>query len=108
MVRVDDIDPNGKVSLTPIVEGDEGGTDDAGSDSSPARAPRFSGSSSSGGGSSVSFEDSFDEEAREQFGDLGPAAASAPAGGGSRSSSGSGDRGRGPRRSGGNGGGRRR
>ncbi len=110
MVRVDDIDPNGKVSLTPIVEGDEGGADEGGNDASATRAPKFSGSSSSSSGApgaSVSFEDSFEAEAREQFGDLGPAAASAPSGGGSRSSSG-GDRGRGPRRSGGNSGGRRR
>src|SRR5262249_39736408 len=59
MVRVDDIDPNGKVSLTPIVEGDEGEGDDVPAQSG---APRFSGSSSSSGGSggsSVSFEDSF-------------------------------------------------
>jgi polyribonucleotide nucleotidyltransferase len=109
MVRVDDIDPNGKVSLTPIVEGDDGGAE--GGAPAQTSAPRFSGSSSSGGsgGASVSFEDSFEAEAREQFGDLGPAGASAPSGGGGgdRSRSG-GDRGRGPRRSGGNGGGRRR
>ena len=76
----------------------------------PAGRRRFSGakpSSSAASGASVSFEDAFDAEAREQFGDLGPAASAAPSGGGSRSS-GSGDRGRGPRRSGGNGGGRRR
>ena len=108
MVRVDDIDPNGKVSLTPIIEGDEGGADAGDSDSSATRAPRFSGSSSSAGGTPVSFEDSFDAEAREQFGDLGPASASAPSGGDRSRSSNSGDRGRGPRRSGGNGGGRRR
>jgi polyribonucleotide nucleotidyltransferase len=111
MVRVDDIDPNGKVSLTPIVEGDEGEAPvESSGDGGASRAPRFSGgssSSSAASGASVSFEDSFEAEAREQFGDLGPAAASAPSGAGSRSSS-SGDRGRGPRRSGGNGGGRRR
>ena len=98
MVRVDDIDPNGKVSLTPIVEGDEGdGPAEGSGDGGASRAPRFSGgssSSSAASGASVSFEDSFEAEAREQFGDLGPAAASAPSGGGSRSS-GSGDRGRG-------------
>ncbi len=111
MVRVDDIDPNGKVSLTPIVEGDEGEAPvEGGGDGGASRAPRFSGgssSSSAASGASVSFEDSFEAEAREQFGDLGPAAASAPSGSGSRSSS-SGDRGRGPCRSGGNSGGRRR
>ncbi len=113
MVRVDDIDPNGKVSLTPIVEGDEGGDADAGNGNGEARssAPRgsgsTSGSTSGSSGATVSFEDSFEAEAREQFGDLGPEAASAPSGG-NRSGSGGGDRGRGPRRSGGSGGGRRR
>ncbi len=104
MVRVDDIDPNGKVSLTPIVEGDDGDADGDGDDSGASRAPRFSGSSGSSS-TAVSFEDSFDAEAREQFGELGPASASAPSGG---DRSRSGDRGRGPRRSSGGGGGRRR
>jgi polyribonucleotide nucleotidyltransferase len=115
MVRVDDIDPNGKVSLTPIGDGDDAGDSDG--ESSSSRPPRSSGASSSGGSSSgasssgsaggapaVSFEDSFDAEAREQFGDLGPATASASTGGRPPSN----DRGRGPRRSGGSGGGRRR
>ena len=114
MVRVDDIDPNGKVSLTPIGDGD----DAAGSDgeSASSRPPRSSGASSSGssGGASgssasaVSFEDSFDAEAREQFGDLGPATAGASTGGRPPSNDRGSDRGRGPRRSGGSGGGRRR
>ena len=44
MVRVDDIDPNGKVSLTPIVEGDEGQAASEGDgDGGASRAPRFSG-----------------------------------------------------------------
>jgi polyribonucleotide nucleotidyltransferase len=76
MVRVDDIDPNGKVSLTPIVEGDEGEAPADGSgDGGASRAPRFSGgssSSSAASGASVSFEDSFEAEAREQFGDSAP------------------------------------
>ncbi len=59
-VRVDDIDPNGKVSLTPV------GDDDAPAVNPPA-APE-----TSSGLTTVSFEDSFDEEAREVFGDLGP------------------------------------
>ncbi|MGE3620773.1 MAG: polyribonucleotide nucleotidyltransferase, partial [Acidimicrobiia bacterium] len=66
-VRVDDVDPNGKVSLSlasaveiPESAGSSGG-----------------GSASSGGAAAatVSFEDSFDAEIREEFGDLGPAAA---------------------------------
>src|SRR5215471_17376164 len=60
-VRVDDIDPNGKVSLTPIgpdfegAEGDNGGA-------APA------GDSGEGGPATVSFEDAFDSEAREVYG----------------------------------------
>ena len=113
MVRVDDIDPNGKVSLTPIVEGDEGGDgnghgDGGGRSSAPAPVERRAPVRACGaGGATVSFEDSFDAEAREQFGELGPETASAPSGG-DRSRTGGGDRGRGPRRSGGSGGGRRR
>ena len=110
MVRVDDIDPNGKVSLTPMVEGeDNDAPPPGGGEGGAARAPRFSGTGSSGApsGASVSFEDSFDAEAREQFGELGPAAAAASSGS-SRTSDRGGDRGRGPRRSGGSGGGRRR
>jgi polyribonucleotide nucleotidyltransferase len=113
MVRVDDIDPNGKVSLTPIGDGDDAADSDG--ESASSRPPRSSGASSSGssGGASgsasaVSFEDSFDAEAREQFGDLGPATAGASTGGRPPSNDRGSDRGRGPRRSGGSGGGRRR
>jgi polyribonucleotide nucleotidyltransferase len=84
-VRVDDIDPQGKVSLS------------LASDPPPAT----NGASASPGASAtppdgrveVSFEDSFDTELEKEFGDLGPAdVASAP-------SSSSGPR-RGPRRGG--------
>ncbi len=45
----------------------------------PARAPRSSApAADSGDGVAVSFEDSFEAEAREVFGDLGPAAEAAP------------------------------
>ena len=66
-VRVEDIDPNGKISLTP---------------SAGARGPRRRGGG--GGGCAarvrpttaarefVSFEDNFDEELRAELGDLGP------------------------------------
>jgi len=77
-VRVDDIDPQtGKVALSPIGEGNGDGspsaTAAAGSDESraPADSPGF-----------LSFEDSFDQEAREAFGDLGPTGEPAAAGGG--------------------------
>ncbi|RPI09141.1 MAG: S1 RNA-binding domain-containing protein, partial [Actinobacteria bacterium] len=111
MVRVDDIDPNGKVSLTPIGAGDDAAEGDG--ESGASRPPRSSGASSSGSGSAsgasaVSFEESFDAEAREQFGDLGPATAAASTGDRPRGNDRGGDRSRGPRRSGGSGGGRRR
>jgi polyribonucleotide nucleotidyltransferase len=76
-VRVDDVDPGGKVSLSlasapdPRTGGDGGG---AGSGAGAAGA-----SASSSGGSSatetVSFEESFDAELRDDLGDLGPATA---------------------------------
>src|SRR5690606_35003874 len=93
-VKVDDVDPNGKVSLTPVtplVPGDGAGGDDAGS------------TETGGDRQNVSFEDSFDAEIREEFGDLGPGA-ERPSGGDR------GDRGgdRGGRRGGGRRGGGRR
>ena len=70
-VRVDEIDDKGKVSLTPV--GDEppapvGG--DAGAGSSAA-AP----AAGNGEVVNVSFEDTFDQELRDEVGDLGPASA---------------------------------
>jgi polyribonucleotide nucleotidyltransferase len=119
-VRVDDIDPDGKVSLTPL--GEHGGDDD---DEAPPprdrgdrgdrdrgrdrgerdRGDRDRGRSDdrdrddSGNGErpvAVSFEDSFEQELEAEFGDLGPAA---PTGGGrDRGGRGGGrDRGRGRR-----------
>ena len=101
-VKVDDVDPNGKVSLSPVTPlapgGGSGGGSSApssdGGDAAPAAA------SEGAGREVVSFEDSFDAEMREEFGDLGPGA-ERPGGG---SSSGGGDRGR---RGGSGGGGRR-
>jgi len=90
-VRVDDIDDRGKVSLTPV--GDDGEVAEADGDTGEReqRAPRpssSSGSSSAGSSSSapadVSFEEAFDAEAREVFGDLGPEPAGAPSGDGGR------------------------
>ena len=114
-VRVDDIDPNGKVSLSmasePADDGDSGsdngggggrdrggrdggrGGRDGGRDRKP-RDEKPSGDSDGGdkGGDTefVSFEDAFDEELKEEFGDLGPE--NKPTGGGG------GGRGRGRRR----------
>ncbi len=124
-VVVEDIDPNGKISLRPVGSGGEAparrhdSDSDSDSDSrgegerdgngdrtesrpSPARSDRVE----------VSFEDAFDEELRRELGDLGPTSvgrASSGGGGGG----GGGDRGRGGRGGrggggGGGGGGRRR
>jgi polyribonucleotide nucleotidyltransferase len=95
-VRVDDIDPQGKVSLSLV--GDDtaspGGSDEAGASaergnggrssgdrgdrgsSDRGAAPRASGEGQ-GGESAVSFEEFFEQEARTTFGDLGPAEAGA-------------------------------
>ncbi|HVM07901.1 MAG TPA: polyribonucleotide nucleotidyltransferase [Acidimicrobiales bacterium] len=99
-VRVEDIDQNGKVSLTPtsVPESTGGGESSNGS----------GGGDVADGGSGgdeirLSFEDEFESELAGEFGDLGPGE-ERPSGGDR------GDRGgdRGPRRSGGRGGPRRR
>jgi len=113
-VRVDDVDPQGKVALSPA--GDGGERDDSGgpSDDAPARAPRpprapaavtsdvEQSGATSAGRERVSFEEAFDAEASETFGDLGPATAGDrppgdEAGGGPRRNRDR-DRRRGPRR----------
>ena len=106
-VRVEDIDPNGKISLrlTSDDSGDGGGSGGGSSDDRPrdrggrggggGRSDSGSSDSGSGGGSDsrevASFEDSFDASLADELGDLGPAPKS-----------------RGGRGGGGGGGGRRR
>ena len=77
-VRVDDVDPNGKVSLSPIAPLGGGATGDGGGGSSADSAGTGGNGgersrSSQSGRDEVSFEDSFDAELRKEFGDLGPA-----------------------------------
>jgi polyribonucleotide nucleotidyltransferase len=125
-VRVDDIDQNGKLSLSLLGDdGDDSGDDGGGGGNASgprdrdreSRAPRGdrpprddrpresrdSGGSSESSGSparvTASFESAWEEQAREEFGDLGPAPEPEKSGAG-------GDRGRGGR--GGRGGGARR
>jgi polyribonucleotide nucleotidyltransferase len=71
-VKVDDVDPNGKVSLSLVtpLEAPEGG----------GGRPANGEGAGNGEREYVSFEDSFDTEIREEFGDLGPE----PVGGGDR------------------------
>jgi len=115
-VRVDDVDPNGKVSLTPTQplgggpEGDGGGGDGGSGRRPPVRSEERATAAAGNGAPSaqreeVSFEDVFDAEIREELGDLGPADAGRPADReerGGRSDAGGGRRGGGRR-----GGGRR-
>jgi len=81
-VRVDDVDPNGKVSLslasTPVAEAAEGGeaaAEAAPRESAPAPAPSAAAEEASDGAEReyVSFEDAFDAEISSELGDLGPA-----------------------------------
>jgi len=97
-VKVDDVDPQGKVSLSlasaieiPDSAVSSGGGD-RGRDRAPRdRAPRDAAPSEVSGAEVVSFEDSFEAEAAKEFGDLGPAATDGGGRGGERRG---GDRGR--------------
>jgi len=70
-VRVDDIDPQGKVSLSLVADDGElvAGADHEGGSSGAAQGP-----------ARVSFEDAFEAELLADLGDLGPAAPAAPRG----------------------------
>ena len=116
-VRVDDIDQNGKLSLSfadtePPARGDGPGRaaddDGARTDASAGRGRGGSRGGESGGESgveTVSFSDEWDAQATSEFGDLGPAPAGAPDRGGDGGGGRRGGDGRGGRRGGG---GRRR
>jgi polyribonucleotide nucleotidyltransferase len=75
-VVVEDVDPNGKISLKPVGDGPEvtGGDAAEASDDAPAEA--------SGDRESVSFESAFDSDLADEFGDLGPEAPRRSGGGG--------------------------
>src|SRR5205807_2756141 len=82
-VRVDDIDPQGKVSLSLVgdeADGNGSAPAPSGSRSEESSAPAASSDATSS--DTVSFEDFFEEEARKEFGDLGPADTGARQGGG--------------------------
>jgi polyribonucleotide nucleotidyltransferase len=72
-VRVDDIDPQGKVSLS-LAGADDGSSpvDGSGGPSSN-RHDHEPAAGQESGGDVVSFEDSWEAEAQATFGDLGPA-----------------------------------
>jgi polyribonucleotide nucleotidyltransferase len=90
-VRVDEIDDKGKVSLTPVGDGDTAAGDGNGASATTedAAGDRVV---------NVSFEDSFDEELRNELGDLGPDQSRERAGTGGDSRGGRGGRDRGRRR----------
>jgi polyribonucleotide nucleotidyltransferase len=86
-VVVEDVDPNGKISLKPVGDGSDR-DDDRGSGGGRSRG-ESSGSRESGNGrsddgdrASASFEDSFDAELGNEFGELGPEVAARRGGGG--------------------------
>lgn len=87
-VVVEDVDPNGKISLKPVGDGPEatGGDASEASDDTPAEA--------SGDRESVSFESAFDSNLADEFGDLGPEALRRSGGGGGGRGRGRGGRGR--------------
>jgi polyribonucleotide nucleotidyltransferase len=108
-VRVDDIDPNGKISLALVgddapkaSEGDAGGVAHS---AAPAREAAGSDDAPAGNRRELNFAEAFDSELTEAFGDLGPAPVRSGGGGGR-----GGDRGGrgGSGNRGGGGGGRRR
>ncbi|MGK2949600.1 MAG: S1 RNA-binding domain-containing protein, partial [Acidimicrobiales bacterium] len=95
-VKVDEIDPNGKVSLSlasaveipdsAVSSGGGGGRDRGGDRDRGPRPERSSepAAEASGDRETVSFEESFDAEVREEFGDLGPKADTGGGRGGER------------------------
>jgi polyribonucleotide nucleotidyltransferase len=74
-VHVDDIDPIGKVSLS-IEDGSGTSTPGTGPSSASLDAPNGADGEGGNGLKTVSFEDTWEQEARSTFGDLGPSAGS--------------------------------
>ena len=98
-VKVDDVDPNGKVSLSPVAALTPSGS---GGGDAPAAASTSGGSSDDAPAAAsdreyVSFEDSFEAEIAGELGDLGPGETSGGRGG-DRNGGGGGDRSGGQRR----------
>jgi len=94
-VVVEDVDPNGKISLKPVGDGPEA-TGGGASDSSPSDSSEDAGEES-GDRVAVSFDASFDEDLASEFGDLGPEAPRRSGGGGGGGGRGRGRGGRGRR-----------
>ena len=95
-VKVDDIDNSGKLSLS-LVGDDDAPAGESGGGNRPSRdrepAPAAASSAGDGGDrTSVSFEDTWGETAKTEFGDLGPAETGGGGGGGDRDGGGGGNR----------------
>ena len=89
-VVVEDVDPNGKISLKPVGDGPETTGGDA-SDSAPSGSSDEA-AEDSGDRVAVSFDASFDEDLASEFGDLGPESPRRSGGGGGRGRGGRGRR----------------
>ena len=89
-VVVEDVDPNGKISLKPVGDGPETTGGDA-SDSTPSGSSDEA-AEDSGDRVTVSFDASFDEDLASEFGDLGPESPRRSGGGGGRGRGGRGRR----------------
>jgi polyribonucleotide nucleotidyltransferase len=89
-VVVEDVDPNGKISLKPVGDGPETTGGDA-SDSAPSGSSDEA-AEDSGDRVTVSFDASFDEDLASEFGDLGPESPRRSGGGGGRGRGGRGRR----------------
>jgi len=99
-VHVDDIDPIGKVSLS-IEDGSGTSTPATGHSSASLDAPNDADGEGGNGLKTVSFEDTWEQEARSTFGDLGPSAGPVEQAGGSPGGRGDRDRAGEPRGQGG-------
>ena len=73
-VRVEDIDPNGKISLVPVDDGSSKGNDDNENDNDEKIPEKTEGKNESTNDDAKSFEDEFEEGLVADLGDLGPQA----------------------------------
>ena len=73
-VRVEDIDPNGKISLVPVDDGSSKGNGDDGNDNDEKIPEKTEGKNESTNDDAKSFEDEFEEGLVADLGDLGPQA----------------------------------
>ncbi len=73
-VRVEDIDPNGKISLVPVDDGSSKGNVDDENDNDEKMPEKSEGKNESTNDDAKSFEDEFEEGLVADLGDLGPQA----------------------------------